>query len=110
MIDGKSHLIASEMNDIFARIGWHRAGFTAMATDRHHLVGIQYRSPKYGKVRIVNCDALGLTKWLKPRAGKPGCRAEFETLLDRKESAADTPVQQMLDLSEPLARRAMRPS
>lgn len=109
MIDGRSNLLASELGDIFARLGWHRAGFTAMATAHHHLVGIQYRSPKYGKVRVVNCDALGLARWLKLRAGKPGCRAEFETLLDRKESAASTPVQQMLDLSEPLARRAMKP-
>lgn len=109
MIDGKSHLIASEMNDIFARIGWHRAGFTAMATDRHHLVGIQYRSPKYGKVRIVNCDALGVARWLKTHAVKPGGKAKFEELLDRKESVAAAPVQQMLDLSEPLARRAMKP-
>lgn len=28
MIDGKSHFIASEMNDIFARIGWHTAPLT----------------------------------------------------------------------------------
>lgn len=109
MIDGKSHLIASEMNDIFARIGWHRAGFTAMATDRHHLVGIQYRSPKYSKVRIVNCDALGVARWLKTHAVKPGGKAKFEELLDRKESVAAAPVQQMLDLSDLLARRAMKP-
>lgn len=109
MIDGRSNLYASTLNDIFARIGWHRAGFTALATERHSLVGIQYRSPKYGKLRVVNCDAAGLATWLRPRAGKPGCRAAFEGLLDRKESATAAPVQQMLDLSEPIARRSMRP-
>lgn len=109
MIDGHSNLLASEMNDIFARIGWHRSGFTAMATESATAVAVQYRSPKFGAVRVVSCDALGVARWLKTHAVKPGGKAKFEELLDRKESAASTPVQQMLDLSEPLARRAMKP-
>ena len=109
MIDGKSHLIASEMNDIFARIGWHRAGFTAMATESATAVAVQYRSPKFGAVRVVSCDALGVARWLKTHAIKPGGKAQFLAILDRKDSLPAAPVQQMLDLSEPIARRAMKP-
>lgn len=76
MIDGRSNLLASELGDIFARLGWHRAGFTAMATESATAVAVQYRSPKFGAVRVVSCDALGVARWLKLHAVKPGCRAD----------------------------------
>lgn len=110
MIDGRSNLLASELGDIFARLGWHRAGFAAMATESATAVAVQYRSPKFGAVRVVSCDALGVARWLKTHAVKPGGKAKFEELLDRKESVAAAPVQQLLNLTEPVARRAMRPS
>ena len=109
MIDGRSNLLASELGDIFARLGWHRAGFTAMATESATAVAV-HRSPKFGAVRVVSCDALGVARWLKTHAVKPGGKAKFEELLDRKESVAAAPVQQLLNLTEPVARRAMRPS
>ena len=110
MIDGRSNLLASELGDIFARLGWHRAGFTAMATESATAVAVQYRSQKFGAVRVVSWDALGVALWLKTHAVKPGGKAKFEELLDRKESVAAAPVQQLLNLTEPVARRAMRPS
>lgn len=109
MIDGKSHLCASSLNDIFARLGWHRSGMAAMPTETPTLVAVQYRSPQYGAVRVVSCDALGVTRWLQRYAVKPGGKGQFENLLDRKSSMPAAPVQQLLDLSEPIARRSMRP-
>lgn len=110
MIDGRSNLLASELNDIFSRLGWHRSGFISMPTESAAVVAIQYRSPQFGAVRIVSCDALGVARWLKTNAIKPGGKAQFLAILDRKESVAAAPVQQLLNLTEPVARRAMRPS
>lgn len=109
MIDGRSNLLASELNDIFSRLGWHRSGFVAIPTESANSVAVQYRSPKFGAVRIVSCDALGVARWLKTNAIKPGGKAQFLAILDRKDNLPAAPVQQMLNLSEPLARRAMKP-
>lgn len=109
MINGKSHLCAAALNDIFSRLGWHRSGCTAMPTESATAVAVQYRSPQFGSVRVVLCDALGLIKWLKLHATQFGAKARFEELLDRKDSLPSAPVQQLLDLSAPIARRAMKP-
>ncbi len=109
MIDGRSNLLASELGDIFARLGWHRSGFIAMPTESANSVAIQYRSPQFGVVRVVSCDPLGVARWLKTNAITPGGKAQFLAILDRKESVAAAPVQQLLNLSEPIARRAMKP-
>ncbi len=109
MINGRSNLLASELGDIFARLGWHRSGTAAMATANPNTIAIQYRSPQFGTVRVVTCDALGLIKWLKLHATQFGGKARFEELLDRKPSTPSAPVQQLLNLSEPIARRAMKP-
>lgn len=109
MINGRSNLLASELGDIFARLGWHRSGFIAMPTESANSVAIQYRSPKFGAVRVVSCDALGVAVWLKTHALTPGGKSRFVELLDRKNSISATPMQQLLNLSEPLARRAMKP-
>lgn len=109
MIDGKSHLCAAALNDIFSRLGWHRSGCTAMPTESATAVAVQYRSPQFGAVRVVRCDAAGVTRWLKLHAAKFGGKARFEELLDRKDCLPAAPVQQLLDLSAPIARRAMKP-
>lgn len=109
MIDGRSNLFASELNDIFARLSWHHAGLTAIPTDNADAVAIQYRSAKFGDTRMVRCDPIGLARWLKLHAVKPGAKGLFETLLDRKDAIQSAPVQALLDLSNPIARRAMKP-
>lgn len=110
MIDGRSNLLASELSNIFARLGWYRAGCAAMPTESATAVAVLYRSPKFGTTRVVSCDALGVARWLKTHAVKPGGKSRFEELLDRKDCVAAAPVQQLLNHTAPLARRTMRPS
>lgn len=111
MIDGRSNLLASELGDLFAKLGWARAGIHAMATDKENEVALQYHSPATGATRVVTCDAYGLSRWLKKEATKPGARGRFEALLDRKDARPSAPRQTLLPLGElsPIARRAMLP-
>ena len=103
----KSMAAASGMNDLFTKLGWR--GYTAYPEAHPGTIAVQYKSAALGMVRSVSCDPVNLGRWLQGHVGKPGARAEFERILDRKPERAARPVQQELDLGAmpPLVRESM---
>ncbi len=106
--NAKSIAIASQLNDLFARLSLH--GVRAWPTDNAENVLVQYRSEKLGCTRTVSCEARPLIYWLNERALQPGCRPRFEAILDRKPEWRGAAQQQELNLGEasPIAKRSMR--
>lgn len=95
----KSLAAASSLNDLFSKFGWR---YTAYPEPHPGTVAIQYKSEALGMLR-------NLARWLKDHHLKPGARAEFERLLDRKPERSGAPVQQELNLgaASPLVRASM---
>ena len=105
--NAKSMIAANGLQDIFARRGWR--SFLATPTGDANTVCIQYKSAKFGKMRVVECRALDLAKWMDDNCLKPGFRPMLEGILDRKPERS-TPVQQELfpDNAPPaIVRRSM---
>lgn len=103
----KSMTAASGLNDIFAKANWR--AFTAYPDKMPTCVNVQYRSEKYGCTRSVSCDAVNIARWLNDNLLKPGARADFTAILDRKPERPEPPMQQDLfpELLAPVAARSM---
>lgn len=105
-INAKSHNAAIMLNDIFSRLEWY--GWHADATADPATVVVQYKSPKHGTWRAVDCDALALARYIKTHTS----RFEVGRVCDRKPEHQGTAVQQELNFSElpAIGRAALNPN
>ena len=75
---------AARLNDLLQERGWDRRGMRAFPTDSQLEVAVQYRSEDFGRVRVVACDPLKLTEWIRANIAQPGVWVRLLALLDRK--------------------------
>lgn len=112
MMNAKSSCAAAALNDVMARMGWHRYGVRCWPVDMPDQVVVQYRSDAHGDLRAVQCDALRLARWLDGHALAQGAYATFCGFLDMKEERPEPVRQAELDLGEDapsIVRRSMMP-